>query len=101
MVQPAGLSTPEPSGKCGKTLWGGAVSLRVQARDTKGNLVVSADFGDDYWEEAFRTANSWMENNYLIVEFIRNSDETWECGGCGARILDLLAGECVLCGTKR
>jgi hypothetical protein len=77
------------------------MSLRVQARDGKGNLVVSADFGDEYWEEAFRTANTWTEDSSLMVEFTRIPDEVWECNDCGAQIHDLLADRCVLCGGRR
>jgi hypothetical protein len=78
-----------------------SVSLRVQARDNKGNAVVCADFGDEYWEEAFRTANMWTRDSSLDVEFFRTPDETWECHDCGARIFDLLAEECCLCGAGR
>jgi hypothetical protein len=77
------------------------MSLRVQARDSKGSLVVCADFGDDYWEEAFRTANTWTKDSALTVEFIRTPHETWTCHDCGAQILDMLADECALCGAGR
>jgi hypothetical protein len=77
------------------------MSLRVQARDSKGNLVVQADFGEDFWEEAFRTANTWTGDSALTVEFFRTPDDTWTCHDCGVRVFDLLADECALCGAAR
>jgi rubrerythrin len=80
----------------------GTVSLRVQARDTKGNVIAAAQFADAEWQAAFRTANQWIGvATGMAVEFTRTPDETWTCGDCGVQIYDMLAEACALCGAAR
>jgi rubrerythrin len=78
------------------------VSLRVQARDTKGNVIAAAQFADAEWQAAFRTANQWIGvATGMAVEFTRIPDDPWTCGGCGVQVYDMLADACPLCGAVR
>jgi hypothetical protein len=77
------------------------MSLRVQARDSRGNVMAAAQFADAEWQAAFHTANKWVGVDEITVEFTRVPDETWTCGDCEAQIYDMLAETCALCGGKR